>query len=212
MSNTVSKRSGLVRRKRLPHLQDLHQHRGLHIFAQRLLEPQFLRPFDVVAHVGGVDARARNLQLVENLYRLQLDDARAAQPGEGDILRQLTVRTRGRTKRRRRAMPVKFHRKIQPGDAAEEFVGRQVEDFAFPLILEKGAPQQQRQRNRYQFSHCRASPSPYKSAGTPRTTAPRPPGGGSARARSPSAPLPLPRGRSRSSAHPSIPSKPRRWC
>ena len=95
-----------------------------------MVEFEFLRPFDVVAHVGDVDARAGDFQLVQNLHRLELDDACAAQPGERDVLRQLSVRPGGRTEGRCRAMAVKLHREVQPGDAAEEFIRRQIEDFA----------------------------------------------------------------------------------
>ena len=114
-------------------LQDLEEHRRADVLAQRLLQLQFLRPLDVVADVGGVDARPRDLQLVENLDGLQLDDARAAQPGEHDVLRQLTVRSGGRPERRGGAVAVKVDREIQPGQAAEELALRQVEDLAFPL-------------------------------------------------------------------------------
>ena len=112
--------------------ENFEEHGGFDVLAGRLLQLEFLGPLDVVAHVGYVDARAGDLQLVENLHRLELDDARAAQPGKRDILRQLSVRSGGGAERRRGAMAVKLHRQVQPGDAAEEFVLRQVEDLAFP--------------------------------------------------------------------------------
>ena len=79
-----------------------------------------------------VDAGAWDLQFVEDLDGFELDNAGTAQPGKRDVLRQLSVRPCGRPERRGRAMAVKRNRQIQPGDAAKEFVARQVEDFAFP--------------------------------------------------------------------------------
>src|ERR1035441_761335 len=108
-------------------LQDFDQHRRFDVFAEGLLQLEFLRPFDVVAHVGHIDTGTRDLQLVQNLHCLKLDDARAAQPGQRDVLRQLTVRPCRRTEGRGRAMAMEFHRQVQPGDAAEELVVRRSE-------------------------------------------------------------------------------------
>ncbi|MCG3121338.1 MAG: hypothetical protein ALAOOOJD_04382 [bacterium] len=42
------------------------------VLAQRLLQPQLLRPFDVVADIGHVDARPRDFELIENLHGFEL--------------------------------------------------------------------------------------------------------------------------------------------
>ncbi len=153
------------------------------VLAQRLLELQFLRPFHVVADVGDVDAGPGNLQLVQDLDGLQLDDARSAQPRKHDVLRQLAVRSGGRSQRRGRMVAVEYHRKIEPRNAAEESSFRQVEDLAFLAVLEERPPQEQGQRDGNQFRHCPSSPWPRTSAETPRRISPPPPGGGWARGR-----------------------------
>src|ERR1017187_8370080 len=53
--------------------EDFEEHRCFDVLAGRLLQLEFLGPLDVVAHVGYVDAGAGDLQLVENLHRLELD-------------------------------------------------------------------------------------------------------------------------------------------
>jgi hypothetical protein len=134
-------------------LQNLQEHRGLYVLTQRLFQLQFLRPFDVVADIGGVDAWARDLQLVEGLDCLEFDDARSGQPGERDVLGQLSMRPGRRPERRGCTMSVEIDREIEIREAAEDLA---CEDFAFSRILEKRAPQQQRQRDRNQLRHCRS--------------------------------------------------------
>ena len=64
---------------------------AVHVLVERLLEEQLLRPLDVEAHVLHVDAGARDLELIEDLHRLELDDAGSPEPGEQDVLRELGV-------------------------------------------------------------------------------------------------------------------------
>lgn len=62
------------------------------------------RSLDVEADVGGVDAGARDLELVHDLHRLQLHHPAARQVGERQVLRQLGVRAcRGTDRGSRRA-------------------------------------------------------------------------------------------------------------
>ncbi len=61
------------------------------VLDERLFERELLRPLDVEADVLRVDARARDLEPVQDLDRLQLQDPCAAEPGEDDVLRELRV-------------------------------------------------------------------------------------------------------------------------
>jgi hypothetical protein len=45
---------------------------------------------------------------------------------------------------------------VKPGKATEKLGLRQVEDFPFPLIFEKGPTQEQRKWNGKQFRHRKA--------------------------------------------------------
>ncbi len=60
-----------------PVAEHVNQHRSGNIFPQRLLDPQFLRPFDIKTDVLHVDARPWNLQPVAYLHRLEFEDARS---------------------------------------------------------------------------------------------------------------------------------------
>src|SRR3974377_614312 len=73
--------------QQLRSFQNLDEHGRLDVLAQRLLQLQFRRRLNCGADVGDVDGGTRDGQLVENLDRLQLDDARTGQPAEGDVLR-----------------------------------------------------------------------------------------------------------------------------
>ena len=212
MSKTVSP-CGKSSPSSLRRLQDLEEHRRAHVLAQRLLQLQFLRPFHVVADVGHVDARPRDLQLVEDLDGLQLDDARAAQPGEHDVLRQLAVRSGRRAERRGSAVAVERDREIQPRDAAEELGSSAGRRSCLPSrTRERRAARAEAAEPEPAQPWRRSHRGRRKSAETPRRTAPPPPGAGSARARSRCAPLPLRRGRTRWWARPSAPWSRRRWC
>ncbi len=72
--------------------QHVDQRPGLDVLPRRLLQLELLGPLDVVALVRHVDARAGDFQLVHNLHRLELDKARAREPGADDILGQLGMR------------------------------------------------------------------------------------------------------------------------
>ncbi len=83
--------------RRVP--QHVDQHRALHVLIERLGDAQLLRPLDVVADVGRVDARPRDLQLVVDLDRLELHDPPAGEPGEHEVLSHLRLRPGRRARR-----------------------------------------------------------------------------------------------------------------
>jgi len=58
-----------------------------------LLEAQLLRPLDIVAVIVHIDARPRDLKLIENLDGLELHDPATAEPGKHEILRHLRLRS-----------------------------------------------------------------------------------------------------------------------
>ena len=62
------------------------QHPRFDVFALRLNEGQFLRPFDVKPNRFGVYAGARNADVVKQLDGFQFDDARSGQPRRHDVL------------------------------------------------------------------------------------------------------------------------------
>ena len=68
--------------------------------SMRLVDAQLLAPLDVVADRLHVDARARDVELVEHLDGLELDDPAAAEPAEDDVLGELGVRPGRRAERR----------------------------------------------------------------------------------------------------------------
>ena len=73
------------------------QHRAGHVFAQRIFDEQFLRPFDVVADVGHVDAGAADRQPVVHLHRFQFQNPRAGHVAQQNVLSHLRVRPGGRS-------------------------------------------------------------------------------------------------------------------
>jgi hypothetical protein len=104
------------------------QHRSLHVLVERLVHFELLRPFDVIANVGRVDAWAGNLQGIVHLHSFQFHDPRTGQPREHQVLCHLRLRTRRRPYRIPRRLPVKLHRKIETiirGDVP--FAPRQIE-------------------------------------------------------------------------------------
>ncbi len=93
------------------------------------------------------------VELVEDLHRLELDDARAGEPGQDDVLHQLVVRAGGGPHRRRGAAAVEAHRGVERRIAAEELLLRQVEDLPFALVLQQRAPGEPLERERNQLGH-----------------------------------------------------------
>ena len=63
-------------------LEHFDEHHARDVFVERLLEPQFLREFNVVPDIGHVDARAIDDQLIVDLHGLQFEDARTAEPAQ----------------------------------------------------------------------------------------------------------------------------------
>ena len=112
------------------------------------LDAQLLAPLDVVADGLHVDARPRDVELVEDLDGLELDDARAGQPGQDDVLGQLRVRAGGRADRRGGRPAEEADRQVRPGGGVVEAVGRQVEDALPRLPLVGDPPEQHAQRAR----------------------------------------------------------------
>ena len=107
-----------------------------------LLEPQLLRPLHVVAHGLHVDAGARDLQLVEDLHRLELEDPAAGQPREHDVLRHLALRPRGGPERAARHVPLEHHGGVVALVAEHELAAWQVEDGVVLVELAKHAEQE----------------------------------------------------------------------
>ena len=91
----------------------LDEHGPRNVFAQRVLNSQFLRPFDVVADIGHVDARPGNGQAVIDLHGLEFKDPAAGDVAEQDILGHLRVRPGGGADRIARKMAVEAHREIR---------------------------------------------------------------------------------------------------
>jgi len=61
------------------------------VLDEGLLHLELLRPLHVVALVLHVDAGFGNLELIQGLHRLELDEPRATQPGDDDVLGELRV-------------------------------------------------------------------------------------------------------------------------
>ena len=87
-------------------MQGVDQDPGPEVLVERLVDAQLLRPLDVVALVGDVDAGLVDVELVERLDRLELDDAGADEPGGDDVLGHLRVRPGGHAERRLELDPV----------------------------------------------------------------------------------------------------------
>ncbi len=67
------------------------EHGAGHVFAQRMLDEQFLRPFDVVADVGHVDAGSTDGKAVVHLHRFELEDSAACHVAQQNVLGHLGV-------------------------------------------------------------------------------------------------------------------------
>ncbi len=140
--------------------QDLDQHRCFDVFLERLLDLQLLRPFDVETHRSSVDAWTRDAQGIEDLNGLQLDDSRAGEPTEDDVLRHLRVRAGRRAERSADAMPVEVDGSVKSRIGEDEVPRGQVEDASLAIELRERSVDQPHQRQRQQFRHgsivCRA--------------------------------------------------------
>ncbi len=69
------------------------EHHACDVFAEGVVDEQFLREFDVVAYVGHVDAGSADVQAVVDLDGFEFDDARACEVAEQDVLGHLGVWT-----------------------------------------------------------------------------------------------------------------------
>jgi hypothetical protein len=114
---------------------------GLEVLVEALLELQLLRPLAVERLVGRVDAGAADLELVEDLDRLQLDEARPAEPGGDDVLRELAVRP-GRDAERRRQLPAE-EAGGEPGLGPRERPLRDAEDRFARLEVAEDPPREE---------------------------------------------------------------------
>jgi len=126
------------------------EERGLCVLGLRLADAQLLRPLDVEADVGGVDAGAGDDQAVVDLHRLQLADAGAGEERERDVLRQLSMGTRGGADDGGRAVAVEAPRQVDRR-AVPHLGEGQVEDRFMGLPLAQGATDQQGERLRDQL-------------------------------------------------------------
>ncbi len=133
--------------ERFPLAEHLDDHRRLHVLVEALGNGQLLAPLDVVADRLHVDAGSTDLEIVEDLHRLQLEEAAAAQPGEHDVLRHLTVWSGRRTDRRRRRTTQELEREIDVVGGLPEPPGGQIEDAVAGLELEGDAVEEHLQRH-----------------------------------------------------------------
>ncbi len=131
------------------------QHRPLHVLVQRLREPQLLRPLGVEPDRLHVDAGARDLEFVQSLHGLQLEDARAAEPGEHQVLRHLRVRAGGGAERAGGRVSVEIHGEIEAAGAGGEPGCWKVEDRLVAPEFAEHATDERGKRVRYEFSHGR---------------------------------------------------------
>ena len=69
----VEEHAGRLARPAEPPVEGMDQHPRTQVLVERLVDAQLLRPLDVVALVGDVDARLVDVELVERLDRLELD-------------------------------------------------------------------------------------------------------------------------------------------
>jgi len=83
----------------------MHQHPGVEVFVEGLLQLQFLGPLAVVGDIRRIDAGAAHGELIQDLDGLQFDEARAAEPARDDVLGELGVGPGGHAQRRRQASP-----------------------------------------------------------------------------------------------------------
>ena len=126
--------------KRLPLAKNVEEHRRLDVLGEALRDPQLLAPLDVVPDRLHVDARAFDLEVVEDLHRLQLEQAGSAEPCEDDVLGELTVRSGSGADRGRTPAAEEVEAEIDVGVGFPVAGGRQVEDpvSRLPLVGDPG--------------------------------------------------------------------------
>ncbi len=139
-----------------PRAQHLDQHRALDVLLERLLELELLRPLDVEADGVHVDARARDVQLVEHLDRLELHDPAAAEPRQHEVLRHLGLRPRRRPQRARGVAAVEGHREIEILETTDELRGGEMEDRPAVLQLVEHVLDERRERKGSQVRQVRS--------------------------------------------------------
>ena len=59
---------------------------GIQVLVKAVFDPEFLRPFAIVAFVVHIDTRLGNVQFVEGLDGFQFDETCAAKPCPDDVL------------------------------------------------------------------------------------------------------------------------------
>ncbi len=166
-------------RERQHLLEDADQHRALDVLVERLLELELLRPLDVVADGLHVDAGTRDLELVEDLHRLQLEHPAAAEPGQHQVLRHLRVRAGGGAERRRRGVLVEADLEAPLAIAEEELPLGQIEDGSLLFELAQHARGERAKRIRNQLCHETRGHRPEREARSlPRRPGGDPPGAG----------------------------------
>ena len=95
----VEDQAGILTRKSQSPVQGVDQDPRVEVLGERLLDPELLRPLDVVALVLHVDAGLGNFDLIEGLDCLEFDEPGATQPGDNDVLGELRVWTGGNSER-----------------------------------------------------------------------------------------------------------------
>ena len=120
--------------------QDVDERPGHDVLVGRLVEGQFLRPLDVVALVGHVDARPRDDEVVADLDRLQLDEAAAGQPRRHDVLAELRMRAGRRPEGGRERLAEQARHAERVSGRVEERRG-DVEDRALGFVFGQRAPE-----------------------------------------------------------------------
>ena len=165
---------------------DVQQVPARRVLEERLRQGQLLRPLHIEAHVLRVDAGAGDVELVENLDRLELEDARSAEPRQHHVLRELRVRARRGTHAGRGARAVVRDGEVEAGArAAPDLAGLEVVDGAGARVLDEHAAEEVFEALRNEVTHgsvlsvrfrdARSRPS--GPTGAPRRRAPRPPRG-----------------------------------
>ena len=150
-----------VLRQRLPSAEHPDEHRGLHVLIDARRHRELLAPLDVVSNGLHIDARPRDVEVVDHLDRLQFEEARSPEPGEHQVLRHLRVRTGGRADRRGAAPTEELESEIDVGFRAPDARRRLVEDPVAGRPLMVDAAQQGTERHRCERCHTRHGlPSP----------------------------------------------------
>ncbi len=95
----VEDQAGILTRESQASVQGVYQDPGVEVFGEGLLDPELLRPLDIVTLVLHIDARFGDLDLIEGLDRFELDKPCPTQPGDDDVLGELRMRTGGNSER-----------------------------------------------------------------------------------------------------------------